>query len=120
MTGLDTNVLLDWVLGRSVEDLPGTPPYRVSLIVLAELVWVLGTMNRPRAEIGSVVGLLLASRELSVAARETVEAALADYATGRADFADYLIAWENVSGGCSTTWTRDRKAARHPRFRLAR
>ena len=119
MTGLDTNVLLDWLLEGQARPLEGKPPYRVSMIVLAELAWVLGsTMKRARAETVEVLHLLLSARELVIASRDTVVAALADYAVGPAEFADYLILHDNAAGGCAATLTLDRKAARHPGFRL--
>lgn len=118
MTGLDTNVLVAWIYDDLEGDLPGTPPYRISLVVLAELAWVLRTKRR-RVEIAEIIALLLASKELRVASRATVEAALTDYVSGKADFADYLIAHDNSGDGCTMTLTFDRVAARHPGFRLA-
>lgn len=119
MTGLDTNVLLGWLLAGQARELPGEPPYRLGHIVLVELVWVLARgLGKSRKEIASVLATLLATRELRIADPDLVDAAIEDYARGKGDFADYLIARENLAAGCVTTFTLDRNAAKHPGFTL--
>ena len=120
MTGLDTNVLLGWLLAGQARALPGAPPYRVADIVLAELVWVLArSLKHGREDVARVISLILAARDLRVSDPDRLEAALEDYQRGSADFADYLIARENLGAGCVTTFTHDRKAAKHPGFTVA-
>jgi predicted nucleic-acid-binding protein len=118
VTGLDTNVLLGWLLNRRSK-LPGGGPFRISLIVLVELVWVLQSQFRnSRSEIASIIETLLQIPDVDVAGRDAVKAALDDFRDGGADFADYLIGHDNALSGCETTWTYDRKAGRNPRFTL--
>lgn len=119
MIGLDTNILLGWVLARPSRTLPGEGPFRASHITIAELVWVLDrTFKRTRSEIASVIRLLLETEDLVVPAPDVVTAALVDFETGPADFADYLITHDNAAAGCITTLTLDKKAARHDGFTL--
>jgi len=117
--GLDTNVLLAWLLEGQARAIPEGSRYRVGLVVLAELVWVLrSVLKRPRAEIISALEALSQSSDLVVERRPVFELAIADFRAGTADFADYLIARDNEAVGCETTLTLDRKAARHPLFTL--
>ena len=119
MKGLDTNVLLAWLLEGQARAIPEGSRYRVGLVVLAELVWVLrSVLKRPRAEIISALEALSQSSDLVVERRPVFELAIADFRAGTADFADYLIARDNEAVGCETTLTLDRKAARHPLFTL--
>jgi predicted nucleic-acid-binding protein len=41
MIGLDTNVLLAWIVAGQSRPLPAASAYRLSVVVMAELVWVL-------------------------------------------------------------------------------
>lgn len=119
MIGLDTNVLLAWVLAGQARPLPPASSYRVTLVVLAELVWVLShTLKYSRQALAAVLAELLKVSDIEIDRRTVVEAAAADFEMGPADFSDYLIARENQMAGCSTTLTLDRKAARHPAFTL--
>ncbi len=119
MTGLDTNVLLAWLLDGQARALTGGPRYRVSHVVLAEIAWVLATtFKRPRNQIAAVISGLADAADVVIDREAVVRAALADYRAGSADFADHLIARENEAAGCDTTLTLDRKAARHPAFTL--
>jgi len=120
MTGLDTNVLLEWLFaGTDLPDLDRDPPFQVSLVVLAELIWVLGrTMKRPRGEVVATVAKLLGASNIRFEHPEIVGMALEDFAEGPADFPDYLLMRDNERAGCATTLTLDRRAARHPGFTL--
>ena len=77
-----------------------------------------GQCGAVRYEVTADLDHLLAASELLLQKHEIVAAALDDYRHGRADFADYLIALDNLEAGCETTLTFDRKAARHPAFKL--
>lgn len=48
--------------------------------------------------------------------RELVQRALRDYQHGRADFADYLVGWENREAGCRDTLTFDGEISKHEGF----
>jgi predicted nucleic-acid-binding protein len=117
MTGLDTNVLLAWLLrGQSSPNLPDGP-YRISLVVLAELIWVLDRQfKRARRELADTVEFLLRTSSVHFDDEMIVVHALKDFREGNADFADFLLMRDDESGGCTTTLTFDEKAARHPGF----
>jgi predicted nucleic-acid-binding protein len=119
MTGLDTNVLLAWLLqGQTRPDFP-EGPYRISLVVLAELVSVLDRQfKRARRELSDTVDLLLQTSSVHFDDETVVAQALNDFRDGDADFADFLLLRDNERAGCSTTLTLDKKAAKHPGFTL--
>ena len=130
MIGLDTNVLVRYVVqddpeqaaavarlieGRCTAQSPGY----VSIPVLVELVWVLTTAYRlDKAAVIPVVRQVLRTAEFTVEDRDTVLAALREFESGAADFADCLIAHRNHARGCTRTYTFDRRAARGNHFAL--
>ena len=123
MIGLDTNVLARYIVqddpeqaraatrlieGRCTAQSPGY----VSVPVLVELVWVLSAACRyEKPVVASVIRQILRTTEFVVEDRETAWAALREFETGGADFADCLIAHRNHARGCTRTWTFDRGAA---------
>ena len=125
MIGLDTHVLLRYfaqddarqsALANRLID-TGLSPSRqahVSLVTLAELVWVL--RSRYRATLGFVsdaLAHLLADRRFVVQDRNAVWAALDLYRRGKTDYADALMATLDRTHGCTHTFTFDKKAAQH-------
>ncbi len=125
MIGLDTNVLLRYfaqddarqsALANRLID-TGLSPSRqahVSLVTLAELVWVL--RSRYRATLGFVsdaLAHLLADRRFVVQDHNAAWAALDLYRRGKTDFADALVASLDRMHGCAQTFTFDKKAAQH-------
>jgi predicted nucleic-acid-binding protein len=124
--GLDTNILLRWLLdddsasGQSDAAriiLESNETFFVNNIVLAETVWVLrNKAGQSRKVIETIVLRLIASANVEMESENTVHRALDAFVGGKADFADYLIAEVNAAAGCSTTLTFDRKAAQHPSF----
>jgi len=134
MIGLDTNVIVRYVAqddrsqaaaaARLMEDdLTAESPGFVSLVVLAELVWVLsGAYHASRVTISRVLEGLLSSPRLRVEQAEAAWLALLDYREARSsvDFSDALIARVASRAGCSRTMTFDRRAARVPGFDLLR
>ena len=123
MIGLDTNVLARYIVQddarqakaatRFIEGQCTTlAPGYVSVVVLAELVWVLTTAYRyDRPVVASVIRQVLMTTELLVEDSETAWGALREFETGRVDFADCLIARRNHARGCAHTYTFDRRAA---------
>ena len=90
----------------------GQPGF-ISLVALAETVWVLGSVYRlPPGEIADEVDLLLHANTLVIQNEEQVNAANLALRGGRADFADALIAALGRWAGCETTLTFDGKASR--------
>ena len=128
MLGLDTNVLVRYIVqddsdqataaerlieGRCTAQAPGY----ASVLVLVELVWVLtSAYDYEKATVIPVIRQLLRTAELAVEDRQTVWAALREFESGGADFADYLIAHRNHVQGCTRTYTFDQRAARGRHF----
>ncbi len=122
MIGLDTNVLVRYlthddpvqtaaavkVIGSLLPDAPGF----VSLVVIAELVWVLEAAYQfKKKEVEQVLETLLRSRELVVERAEIAWLALRKFNASRADFFDCLIERSGHAAECQHTVTFDRKAA---------
>ncbi|HTC49305.1 MAG TPA: type II toxin-antitoxin system VapC family toxin [Candidatus Aquilonibacter sp.] len=129
MIGLDTNVLVRYLTHddptqtaaamRVMNSLSFDAPGFLSLIVIAELVWVLAISYRfPKDKIAQVVETLLRSRELVVERGEIVSQALRAFNAGRADFSDYLIERCAHAAQCQFTLTFDQKAASAAGMRL--
>jgi predicted nucleic-acid-binding protein len=122
MTGLDTNVLVRYLTeddpvqttaaGRVMDSFSAESPGYVSVIVLAELVWVLESLYRfTKKEIEQVLETLLRSEELVLERAEIVSQALRMFRGSRADFADCLIERSGHAAECRYTVTFDKKAA---------
>lgn len=123
MIGVDTNVLARLIVEDDATQLEQArrffvarsplSPAVVSLVVIAELAWVL---RNPYAygleQIIDVVEALLASDDFTVERRRLVEVAVAEAREKRADIADCLIAAVAADLGATTTVTFDKKAAK--------
>jgi len=131
MIGLDTNVLVRYLTHddptqtaaamRVMNSLSFDSPGFVSLIVMAELVWVLAISYRfPKKEIEEVVETLLRSKELVIERGEIVSQALRAFSAGRADFADHLVERCAHAAECQFTVTFDQRAATVEGMRLLR
>lgn len=84
-------------------------------IVLAELAWVLDvSYGYPRVRIAEAIGALLGRPPFVIRPRREIELALSWYATGPADFADYLIVASAQGEGCTGVITFDRALLKHP------
>lgn len=124
MIGLDTNILVRLLVtddpiqtaqARHFIDSRCTPesPGFINCVVLAELVWVLGSVyHYRRPEIAAAIESLLAGRDRVVEYDDEVRAALAEYRSDGTDFTDAIIARINRARGCETTATFDRKTAK--------
>ena len=134
MIGLDTNILVRYVvqddrtqsaIATRLLDRELTPenPGYVSLVVLAELVWVLAAAYKAdRDTIGRVVEGLLSTPRVRVQEAECAWLALLDYREpgSKTEFSDALVARLSLRAGCSRTVTFDRSAARNAGFELLR
>ncbi len=88
-------------------------------IVCCELVWVLQRCyGYSREQIGDVLERLLRTRQISVEDLPGTWKALGEYRSGKADFADALIAATNRERGCGETVTFDRVAGTLDGMRL--
>jgi predicted nucleic-acid-binding protein len=123
MTGLDTNVLVRYVMQddprqspratRLIEALSAEEPGFVPVVALIELVWVLtGSYGLDRAQMATVLATLLRSKELVVDRAESVTQALKRFGSDGADFADALIERLAASAGCTATMTFDAGAVK--------
>ncbi len=120
MRGLDTNILLrtltqdDLSQAAVVETFFSETEAQggrlfVSGIVLCEICWSLRGYGYSRSDIAGTLEKLLDTALFEIQDRELVRRALAQYRQGRADFADYLIGWQNRQAGCADTVTFDSK-----------
>jgi predicted nucleic-acid-binding protein len=122
VVGLDTNVLVRVLVGDDPEQTrkaeraflrhaQGDGLF-VSLVVLAEIAWVLSTgYDLGRTEIHNLLTRLVRTRGVKTEDFELVEEALDAYETGRADFPDYLILAKARSRGAARLLTFDKKLA---------
>ncbi len=130
MTGIDTNILLRYVLGDEPEQTARVRRFvdeecgpdrraRINVVVVAELMWfVCRRLKASRDEAAAMLASLIDNAHLAFDAEEELVAALDAFSTGVAEFNDYLVAYLNVAAGHSPTLTFDRKAARDPAFSL--
>ncbi len=129
MIGLDTNVLyrllfVDDVLQSEVaRDFVSTgiekgESFFVNSIALCELVWLMRRQGIERAEIAFTLENLLTASSIEVERREETWAALADYKSKGADFADHLMGKVNASFSCQTTVTFDGGLKRSSNFQV--
>ncbi len=128
MIGLDTNVLLRLFIddddpeqterARSLFARAGTEgPFLVNVVVLAEFAWTLAKpLKRQKDEIVKYLAGLLDADDLEIERLSAARAALDAFRTGKADFADYLLAEVNVELGCASTATFDGKALKSKLF----
>ncbi|MGC2619442.1 MAG: type II toxin-antitoxin system VapC family toxin [Acidobacteriaceae bacterium] len=131
MIGLDTNILVRYltqddaaqaalaaeVVERRITQ--GEPGF-VSLVTVAELVWVLDSFYEfTGKEIAAAVERLLQIDTLNIQNEREVFAAMVALRTGLGSFDDALIGALGAWAGCSEMLTLDRKAARLRGFSLA-
>jgi predicted nucleic-acid-binding protein len=122
MIGLDTNVVIRFLTHddppqtaaalRLMNTLSAESPGFVSLVVVAEIVWVLKiSYGYTKKEIEQVLDGLLRSKELIIERAEVVFQALRKFGDSRTDLADCLIERCGHAAGCEHTFTFDRDAA---------
>jgi len=122
MIGLDTNILVRYVTQdhaaqtaaavKVMDSLSSESPGFLSLVVIAELVWVLQfSYHFKQHEVENVIEKLLRSRELIVERAEIVSQALRKFRASRANFADCLIERCGNAAECQYVLTFDRDAA---------
>jgi predicted nucleic-acid-binding protein len=121
LIALDTNVIIRFLVGDDVKQARraralvqrlGEEDERayVSDVVLCEVVWVLTrSYGFDRRPIVQVLIQLLAARQLLFDSVEHLSRALEAYASGKGDFADYLIREHATRVGCDSVVTFDNK-----------
>ncbi len=126
MIGLDTNVLLRYVLrddpvqaARADREIERGDRFLIDGIVLCELVWVLESgYGFERSEIAAALDRILATAQFEIEGKEVAQAALGDFRKSRADFSDCLIGRRNRASGAAETVTFDRSLKGLAGFRL--
>lgn len=133
MIGIDTNVLLRWLIDESIwpDDNPGQTAavgalltndahtFYVNSIVLAETLWVLqNPMKQPKAILLEILSRLLQSANVVLQDRSAVVAARESFMKQASGVHDRLIAEINMVAGCGHTFTFDIQASKTPGFRL--
>ena len=124
MIGLDTNILVRYLAQddpvqsakateiieeRLSEDEPGF----ISLVTIAEAVWVLDRLyDQSPQEIAQLIERMLQSDTLFFQNEQEVFTAMVALKAGRGSFADALIGALGTWAGCSSTLTFDKRAAR--------
>ena len=129
MIGLDTNVLLRYVVQDDARQSPlatdlietalsDDEPGWIASIVLCELVWVLeGPYDYARGMIVATLQRLFEIARFRVEAPSLAWRALDAYKAG-ADFSDAMIALGNERDGCAYTATFDRAASKQRQMKL--
>ena len=129
MTGLDTNVLVRYIMqddarqsmlaSRVIESLSAEAAGFVALVSVVELAWVLsGAYDLGREQLAEAIEGLLRTKEIVVERAETVWKALRVFRAGNADFADCVIERSAAAAGCARTVSFDRAAAKTAGMRL--
>jgi predicted nucleic-acid-binding protein len=133
MIGLDTNILLRWLIDESIwpDDNPGqsaavrtlleddTERFFANDVAVSETMWVLEKpMKRPKQVLVEVLDRLLMTSNLTIQSREAIAAARRSFDKYKVGLHDRLIAEMNSHAGCAWTATFDKSASKTPGFRL--
>jgi predicted nucleic-acid-binding protein len=131
MTGLDTNVIVRYIVQDDVaqaskataliESLSEENPGFLSMVAVVELVWVIqGCYDASKDETVAILDQLLRLKTLRLENVEVVTKALRSYTGSNADFADCLIERSGNHAHCVQTVTFDSKAAKTAGMQLVR
>jgi predicted nucleic-acid-binding protein len=130
MTGLDTNIVLRYILqddpvqARTVtwlieRDLTEQNPGFISIVTMVETVWTLvRSYDFSKQEVASILERLLQIESLVVQNEPEVFYALVAFKRGQGSFADALVAALGAWAGCDFTLTFDKKASRLEKMKL--
>jgi len=129
MIGLDTNILVRYVMQDDPiqsamatawieERLSAENPGFISVVAIAETVWVLDlTYGVADQDIAAAIERLLQADVLVVENEQQVFTAMVALKKKQGSFADALIAGLGAKAGCASTLTFDRRALGLPRFK---
>lgn len=121
MIGLDTNILLRYILEDDeyqfkrvtelIETLTPEKQGYVSLVVLSEFFWVLKTgYKKAKSEMIESIKLILSLSVFQIEDYDVAYKALKLYETNKADFPDYIILTKSLKAGCKSVMTFDKAA----------
>lgn len=128
MIAIDTNVLVRFLVADDeAQSAAATAafaagdrqevPLFVSQIVLCELAWVLlRAYRQTRPAIVGVLESLIRSRGLEIEGRDEIGRAVAAFASGMGDFADYLVRERVRTAGCDSVMTFEVALLKEPGF----
>jgi predicted nucleic-acid-binding protein len=128
MLALDTNVLVRFLVdddeiqsSRAAKlvsrTIRGGEQLFVSDVVLCELVWVLrASYSFGRAEVAGVLQRLLKAAHLTFTDSDQLKRAAEAFASGKSDFADYVIREQARAAGCECVVTFDRALLKEAHF----
>ncbi len=135
MIGLDTNILVRWLVSPDQAHLASSDAELehvarivnaegaslfINVVVVAETAWIMEKkLDLDRDVISAIIGRLLFAENITLGNDPEMRAALPLYASSSIGFADCLIAELNLAAGCLHTLTFDRKASRTAGFRHA-
>ena len=131
MTGLDTNVLVRYIMQDDavqspkatalIESLSSENPGYIAIVSVVELYWVLTSSYELSAQqAAQALEAILRTKQLLVERADQVMRALRVFGDGKADFADCLIERAAASAGCGKTMTFDVNASKHAGMTLLR
>ncbi|TAN46748.1 MAG: PIN domain-containing protein [Methylococcaceae bacterium] len=132
MIGLDTNVIVRYLVQDDPrqsllatefieQSLSIEQTGFISLVTLAEVVWVLGECyGATKARIVQIVDSLLVTKQVTVEHASAVHRAIRVYRSSGADFGDALILQVCMAEGCNKVVTFDRKADKVEGFEILR
>jgi predicted nucleic-acid-binding protein len=129
MTGLDTNVLVRYIVrddpaqaeraDAALGECSAEEPGFVALISLAETAWVLRSYYRmPKAVLITCIERLFNAENLVLESAHAIRQALDRFARGNCDFTDCLIERSGHLAGCRHTFTFDVNAAKASGMKL--
>lgn len=130
MIGLDTNILVRYLLNDDVLQSPKATELInrysgkagvivINNIVLCELIWVLERGYKySKLEIVVLLKNILSTLEFSFESYNDLWVCLLDYEHSEADFSDILIGRLNYNKSCSTSFTFDKKTASSSNFTI--
>jgi predicted nucleic-acid-binding protein len=130
--GLDTNVIVRYLAQDDVRQaaiatrliegsLSAEARGFVSIVTLAEVVWVMASNYRAaRAAVADIVEGLLTAPQLAIEKADVIWRALRAFRESKADFSDAVIVELGRDAGCAKTVTFDREAAAHAGFEALR
>jgi predicted nucleic-acid-binding protein len=131
--GLDTNVLVRWLISpdeadfasidAELDQVPAIVAAQgvslfINVVVIAEAAWIMERkLALGRDVVGAVIDRLLFAENIALGNDSEMRAAFLAYSSSSIGFADCLIAQLNLAAGCSHTLTFDKRASRTTGFR---
>ncbi len=124
MIGLDTNVLVRYIMQddlknspkatKLIESLDSDNRGYITMVSVIELYWVLSSCYElTGAQVVQALEAILRTKQFLVERADQVTRALRVFSEGKADFADCLIERSAAGAGCTQTMTFDVGASKY-------